>query len=184
MRRLASPAALLGLTLTAAVWLLRRQLAVVTVSGPSMRPAFQPGDRVLVRRARLGRLRPGSAVLLERPDECRGWITPRPRWPGRSRVLMIKRVAALPGDPVPDLTHPAQAFSRQPPASPGHQVPDGTFVVLGDNPGGSYDSRVFGYCPAERLLGVVVCTLPRPAVDQEGPPMMGPTRWIRPIPGR
>jgi signal peptidase I len=163
MRRLVSPAALLGLTLTAAVWLLRRQLAVVTVHGESMRPAFQPGDRVLVRRARLSRLRPGLAVLLERPAEGRGWTTPPPRWPGRSRVLMIKRVAALPGDPVPDLTHPSQAFPRPPPAAPGDRVPDGRFVVLGDNVGGSYDSRVFGYCPAVRLLGVVVCTLPRPA---------------------
>jgi signal peptidase I len=32
-------------------------------------------------------------------------------------------------------------------------------VLLGDNPDWSYDSRQFGYFPAERLLGVVVRTI-------------------------
>jgi type IV secretory pathway protease TraF len=30
------------------------------------------------------------------------------------------------------------------------------FAVLGDNSRHSYDSRAFGYCPADRLLGIMV----------------------------
>jgi signal peptidase I len=81
--------------------------------------------------------------VVERPSEASGWHPSPPHWPGRSRDWMIKRVAALPGD----LT------------AKGDRVPPGKFVVLGDNPAGSYDSRVFGYCPADRLLGVVVFVL-------------------------
>jgi Signal peptidase, peptidase S26 len=65
----------------------------------------------------------------------------------RTRDWMIKRVVALPGDPWPD--GPARGPSEQ-------AVPAGCFAVHGDNPAGSFDSRVFGYCPADRLLGVVV----------------------------
>jgi signal peptidase I len=36
--------------LTTGVWLLRRRIAVVAVTGPSMRPTLVDGDRVLVRR--------------------------------------------------------------------------------------------------------------------------------------
>ena len=35
-------------------------------------------------------------------------------------------------------------------------VPRGRFVVVGDNPADSHDSRQFGYVLAEGLLGVVV----------------------------
>jgi hypothetical protein len=65
---------------------------------------------------------------------------------GPSR-LIIKRVAAGPGDPVP----PGVAVGAEP---PGARVPTGRYVLLGDNPADSYDSRVFGYLPAEHIIGV------------------------------
>jgi signal peptidase I len=153
-----------GLTLTALTaavlaWMLRRRLAVVTVSGPSMQPAYASGDRVLVRRAGLSQLRPGAVVVVEQPGAGGRWTTPPPRWPASSREWMIKRVAALPGDTWPAEDQPAM---RLPPGATGPAspvVPAGSFAVLGDNPAGSYDSRVFGYCPASRLLGVVTRTL-------------------------
>ncbi|WP_426505658.1 S26 family signal peptidase [Dactylosporangium sp. McL0621] len=114
--------------------LLRRRFVAVTVEGLSMRPTLEPGDRVLVRRAGLGAVRPGHVVVL-----------------GASGAdLMIKRVAAVPGDPVPDLGVTGVAGSDD------RTVPPGRLVVLGDNPAFSLDSRRLGYLPGERLLGVVV----------------------------
>jgi signal peptidase I len=142
------------LALTALAWVVRRRIAVVTVVGESMQPTFHPGDRVLVRRAGLSELRPGQVVVIERPAVSGAWVTPLPRWPGRSREWMIKRVAALPGDTLPDLPlSPAMPPSK---LTAGAVVPPQNLVVLGDNPAGSFDSRQFGYWPAGRLLGIVL----------------------------
>jgi signal peptidase I len=102
-----------------AVWWLRRTLAVVTVSGISMRPTYQPGDRVLLRRVPDRALRRGQVVVVEAPPYGTG-----------TRKWLIKRVSALPGD--------------------------GTVFVLGDNPAASGDSRLHGYLPVDRVLGVVL----------------------------
>jgi signal peptidase I len=148
--------------LAAAVGVLRRQIAIVEVFGPSMEPALNTGDRVLVRRARVGDLRPGNIVVIEKPEREGGWVTRPPRWPADSREWLIKRVAALPGDPRPGALGPAVI-----PGSP--VVPADRIVVLGDNTARSLDSRDLGYIPAERLLGVMVRSL-RPAWSSSVPP--------------
>lgn len=130
----------------------RRQFTLITVTGDSMMPALVPGDRVLVRRARAGRIRCGQVVVLEIPDADGRWTDP-PHRTSRECAWMIKRVAALPGDPQPTDCLPATA------ASAGDLVPPGQLVVLGDNAPWSRDSRQFGYVPAQRLLGVVVSHL-------------------------
>lgn len=156
MRRVAADLAVAVSAVAAVVWLLRRRIAVVTVTGESMRPALASGDRVLVRRARLGQLRLGQIVVVERPGRDGTWDTPPPAWPATSRVWLVKRVAALPGDVWPREDTPSRLWSPEPPSLTGRSVPPGTFAVLGDNSLGSYDSRSFGYCPADRLLGVMV----------------------------
>jgi signal peptidase I len=123
-----------------AVLLLRRSLVVVTVFGRSMAPAYCDGDRVLVRRTSVSGIQCGQVVVFLRPDPDRR--EPR-RW-------MIKRVAALPGDPVPRHTVPALAGRTE------VVVPPDLLVLLGDNAAASYDSRQVGYFPADRLLGVAV----------------------------
>ncbi|MDQ0843512.1 MULTISPECIES: S26 family signal peptidase [unclassified Streptomyces] len=123
----------------------RRNLVVVSVEGASMEPAVRHGDRVLVRRRRLHRVRTGDIVVLEPPSDgpYRTAATAGPD----GRIWNVKRVAALPGDPLP-------------PGVPGEgQVGPGTFAVLGDNRADSIDSRHRGLFPAERLMGVVVRTL-------------------------
>ncbi|MEV7805982.1 S26 family signal peptidase [Microbispora sp. NPDC088329] len=65
-----------------------------------------------------------------------------------SRV--VKRVAAVPGDPVPDSV-PRRAGETL--------VPAGCLVLLGDNPDESLDSRHFGYVPANSMVGKVIRTL-------------------------
>ncbi|MFC6063984.1 S26 family signal peptidase [Streptomyces ochraceiscleroticus] len=74
----------------------------------------------------------------------------------RRRDWMIKRVAAIPGDPVP--RDRVAALTEV----PGDQVPPNELVLLGDNQDVSFDSRCVGYFPAERVLGTMVRPLPSP----------------------
>ena len=132
------------------VLLVRHRLAVVEVTGRSMEPALSSGDRVLVRRAGVSRLRPGMVVVVERPRPDGGWAGSPPGWPPGRQEWMIKRVTALPGD-----HRPADVPSTGSGSDDGI-VPPGMFVVLGDNAAWSHDSRMIGCVPAERLLGVML----------------------------
>lgn len=127
---------------SAAITWARRTWVLITVDGPSMQPGLRSGDRLLIRRVPADRLAAGDVVLVERPA-ANSWLAadaPVERW-------VVKRVAALPGDPVPPGSLPV-------PPPPDGRVPRGLFVLLGDNPADSVDSRLLGFCPAERILGV------------------------------
>ncbi|MGW3562310.1 S26 family signal peptidase [Streptomyces sp. NPDC000941] len=120
----------------------RRKLVVVTVDGMSMAPTMTHGDRVLVRRRRPRQVRVGDIVVLEPPSEG-PWRTAATAG-ADGRIWNVKRVVAVPGDPVP-------------PEVPGEgRVGAGALAVLGDNRADSIDSRHRGLYPAERLMGVVV----------------------------
>ncbi|MFJ8078418.1 S26 family signal peptidase [Streptomyces sp. NPDC096176] len=160
-------AAAVLLTLGAALGsLLGRRLVAVTVRGDSMQPAYQDEDRVLVRRDR--KPTRGQVVVVERPAGVAGWSEPpvATTAPGPSlarRQWLIKRVAAVPGDPVPRDRVPVLA------GSPAERVPEGSLVLLGDNQQASFDSRHVGYFPAERVLGAVVRSLPPYEATASGP---------------
>jgi signal peptidase I len=119
-------------------WLLvlRSRLLVVTVHGVSMEPTYRSGDRLLVRKAGLDRVRTGQVVVVQvdstSPDDPTG---------GR----MVKRAVGVPGDPVPPEI-----------PVPGPRVPVDSLLVLGDNLARSNDSRRLGYLPAKALIGVVL----------------------------
>jgi signal peptidase I len=143
-----------------AVVVLRRRFVVVDVEGNSMEPTVGFDDRLVVRRVRPGALRVGDIVVFERPyrDAPDGPWAWRPVAP--ERMWLIKRLAALPGDPAP---------SDVPGA--GATVPAAAVAVLGDNRDASIDSRAFGYVPVERVLGVAVRRYGQdgPVVVQERP---------------
>ncbi|WP_026215107.1 S26 family signal peptidase [Nonomuraea coxensis] len=127
--------------MAAFVMLLRRRFVLATVSGFSMAPTLLPGDRLLVRRASLSRLRVGDIVVVTPDTRMAG---PRPR-----SGYVIKRLAAVPGDRVPEhVPSPSNA-----------QVPPGWMALLGDNPDASRDSRDYGLVTQQRLVGVVVRAL-------------------------
>ncbi|MGW1073319.1 S26 family signal peptidase [Streptomyces sp. NPDC002537] len=146
----ATAVAALGLAALVA-WV--RGLVVVTVRGASMWPAFQDGDRVLVRRG--PRPAVGQVVVAERPVRGGGWPGPPVRSAAgaaevRGREWLIKRVAAVPGDPVP------RDRARSLAAVPEDRVPPGRLVLLGDNRTVSFDSQDVGYFPSDRVLGRVL----------------------------
>jgi signal peptidase I len=130
-----------------AVWL-RRTFVVVTVDGQSMEPTFTAGDRVLARRSTIGRVKTGDVVVVGDSAIRDGDL------PVGSHALIIKRVAAVPGDVIPRQTVPALA------AAPGSTVPPGKLVLLGDNPVSS-DSRQIGYFDGVWLVGRAVGRLSR-----------------------
>ena len=128
----------------------RHRLVLVTVMGSSMEPTLFSGDRVLVHRRGLAGVRRGQLVVLEPPlPDGVHLVDPasrvRHRW-------NIKRVVALPGDPVPaEVTHVEGA----------ERVPQGALVVFGDS-AMSADSRQRGFYLAADLLGVVVRRISSP----------------------
>jgi signal peptidase I len=135
----------------------RRRFVVVRVNGGSMLPTLRSGDRVLVQRVPAARLTTGVIVVIRAHQ--RGWRGSG--MPPASRGWVIKRVAALPGDLVPE---PVQA------ATLGISVvPGGMLVLMADNPNGT-DSRQWGFVPADGLLGMVVARLPADRTRTEGGP--------------
>ncbi|MEU6432243.1 S26 family signal peptidase [Microbispora sp. NPDC046973] len=126
----------------------RRRFVVVRVAGTSMVPTYRPGDRVLIRRGGRAVLRRGQVVVFRHPQPDGAGSSGRT--PGlRGTEWLIKRVAAMPGDRVPDQVAPGTH------ATPGDVVPAGRLVVLGDGPA-SRDSRHWGYLPMSEVLGVVI----------------------------
>ena len=126
----------------AALLLARRHYVLVAVTGVSMLPALHPGDRVLVRRATAG-LRPGQLVVARRPRFGRRWKDPVPA-PEQPHWL-VKRVYAVDGE-------------------------GGDLVLRGDNAAQSWDSRQWGPCPRDLVLGVVVRTFPAGPPVRKVPP--------------
>jgi signal peptidase I len=143
-----------GLTLAGAALLARRRLVAITVRGRSMEPTLYEGDRVLVLRRPLRRVRRGEIVVFEEPrPELRWGHLPAPAHRTGGREWLIKRAVALPGDPVP--AEVASAVS----VAEGAPVPADSLVVIGDGTR-SGDSRLWGFVPGDRLLGVAMARLP------------------------
>ncbi|GAB3435531.1 hypothetical protein GCM10027569_87840 [Flindersiella endophytica] len=117
-----------------------------------MEPTLFPGDRVLVHRRGIARVRRGQLVVLEPPPLDGVHRVYAGDAPVDHRPWNIKRAVALPGDPVPpSVTQVGDAEC----------VPPGALVVLGDG-AVSTDSRQRGFYLAADLLGVVMRRLDRP----------------------
>ncbi|MFD0151344.1 S26 family signal peptidase [Streptomyces sp. NPDC055721] len=131
----------------AAVWWIKRTYVAVDVDGSSMEPTLHPGARVIVRRG-AGRLKVNELVVIAQPDLVSGWPrSGRPAPRGLDEASWnIKRAVGLPGDPMP------AGSSQEGPVPPGH------IAVKGDGLYSS-DSRHYGPCPQDQILGRVVRVL-------------------------
>lgn len=131
----------------------------------SMRPTVEIDDRVLVNKLAYGIhlpfIRPylidfdgpqrGDVVVLDSPVDD---------------VVLLKRVVALPNDLVsvsggkisingveqPD-NHPIRLTEGGGKELPEQKVPDGKYLVMGDNRGESLDGRYFGFVERDRIRG-------------------------------
>jgi signal peptidase I len=127
----------------------RAAFVVVTVVGVSMLPTLRDGDRVLVARRWLRPVRRGAIVAarwqsVPVPDEERTDDGPQGPFTRRPPAWVIKRAAALGGDPVSGWE------------GGDGTVPPGAVFLLGDNATASDDSRAFGPLPMRDVVGVVV----------------------------
>ena len=136
---------LAGVAVAALGWL-RHRFLVVTVSGSSMEPTYHDGDRLLAVRRSAATLRTGQVVVADLLTRLPGLtsqsVAASLHQSGHRQV--IKRIAAVAGEPVPPGVDAAPT------------VPPGMLVLLGDNPEGSVDSRQYGYVAAEQVIGVVL----------------------------
>jgi signal peptidase I len=130
----AALAAAAALAIACALRAALRRWIIVQVRGVSMLPTLRDGQRLLARRLRSGQpLERGDLVVFRRratPDR------------GEPPVL-IKRVAAVAGDPVPRWFADMRGF-----------VPADHVVVHGDNPR-SMDSRQLGYIARAQILATI-----------------------------
>ena len=126
--------AAVGLAALAAV-AVRRSLIVVDIHGTSMEPTYPGGSRLLAVRSTAT---PRGQVVVLRHRKRSG--TPE------ASAYLIKRLAALPGDPVPENVRATVGVDV---------VPAGQCVVLGDNTD-SVDSRSWGFVPLSDIEGRVL----------------------------
>lgn len=143
--------ALEATVLAAALWLFVFQVSVV--SGHSMDPSLEPGDRLVVDKLchYWREIKRFDIVVFG----CRDT-------PG---VDYVKRVVGLPGEVLElrgaELFVNGQRVEQSFPFEPDEtwlgpiQIPEGSFFVLGDNRPRSRDSRAFGPIRKEDIKGVV-----------------------------
>ncbi|RYZ40023.1 MAG: S26 family signal peptidase [Myxococcaceae bacterium] len=121
----------------------RSRWIVVAVQGNSMSPTLRDGQRIVVRR-------------LDRPDgyarsDVVVFLMPaaqRATLGEEALPYLVKRVAAVAGDPVPDWAWEALGADGQ------TRVPLGKVVVSGDNVI-SQDSRQLGYIDERSIIAIV-----------------------------
>lgn len=111
---------------------------VVQVHGDSMSPTYHDGDRVLARTNRPTVIATGDVVVFR----CK--ISPV-QASDRSPAMLMKRVAAKAGDPIPLAMQSACGTGR---------VPRGLFLVAGDAKS-SLGSTQIGFVDSSDVLGVV-----------------------------
>lgn len=143
------------------------------VPSGSMLPTVHEGDRILVNKLAFGLRVPLSQLwLTEHAAPARGDVVVLAS-PDDGTVL-LKRVVALPGDRVE--VRSGEVFLGGLPAPRAHairrddgggadfgprRVPDGEYLVLGDNRGNSRDGRSFGFVPRSAILGRAVAVYAR-----------------------
>jgi signal peptidase I len=126
----------------------------------SMEPTLQINDRLVIEKISYTFNPPqhGDIVVFWPPDS----LTP----PGQRRDAFIKRIVGLPGDVVEVRDGQvirngevlSEPYIKAPPDylwGP-EEVPEASYLVLGDNRNSSYDSHAWGFVPQENIIGRAV----------------------------
>ena len=127
------------------------------VPSDSMTPTLQVGDRLFVRRDQPYQPRVGDVIVFAPPPAV------AQRSAAAASTLFVKRLIGLPGQQIAvaqgqilvDGQVLAEPYQPSPPTyqwGP-ERVPPDSYFVLGDNRDFSDDSHIWGYLPADNLLG-------------------------------
>jgi signal peptidase I len=146
--------AVIVVLVAAGLYVARRRLLVIDVVGNSMSPTYASGDRLLVRRTR--RARTGDVVIAHHQEGGHRDARTEPL----ATTWLVKRMAALPGEAVPEPVLAAVDGQRS--------VPAGMAVLLGEDEA-SADSRTWGFVPLADIAGVVVTRLTRVSDTESSP---------------
>lgn len=123
------------------------------VDGESMFPTLHHGDRLLVNKIgyRLSEPKPGDVVVVEDPANPRRQLIKRVIAIGGETVEVRNHVVFIDGKPLEEqFVHPFSVhFSDVKPV----KVPEGYVYVMGDNRGGSLDSRALGPIQVSKVEG-------------------------------
>jgi signal peptidase I len=152
----------IGLALVA-----RAAVHIYAIPSASMAPTLAVGDQVVVTRYWTGTPERGHVIVF--------------RSPLQADELMVKRVIGMPGDLVDSRlghvrvgTHTlAEPYLLRQAASGAIQsqiVPAGCYFVMGDNRENSYDSRSWGFVPADQVVGrarLILWSSPREHANDE-----------------
>jgi len=145
-------------------------------------PDFGKGDRVFVNKWIYGIRFPFMNKRLWHGQSPKRWdiVVFKTVEPNARHGTLVKRVVGLPGEhiqihdgrvwvngealEIPDFLPKGQVYTDPPGAKYGilpnpeySQVPEGHYLVLGDNSGNSRDGRYFGWLPNENIVGRVAC---------------------------
>lgn len=154
----------LSIIFTCAIFLIRKRVMLVTVSGDSMYPTFWEGDRLLVLKYRSShRYQIGQIVVAHPPYPPGEW----------RKKLYVKRLVGLPGDKVVvspenlnNQIHVTEANSIDAMGNHIWRLSDTHCFIQGDSYW-SEDCRAWGPIPVQLLVGTVCLKLPRRADSTE-----------------
>lgn len=156
------------LALATGAFFIRQLLGIVNVSGSSMAPVLEDGDRLLVWRCSLMRRLPKNRIVVVDASKIptassEDHPTPRQRFP---KEFFVKRVIGLPMEAV--IIQPSM-LNRQTPVhhsavrdSKGNliwHIPSNHYFVKGYAPS-SIDSVTWGPIPASSIVGIFLWRLP------------------------
>lgn len=152
------------LTLSLSCFLfMRNGFLIVTISGQSMFPTLQHGDRILVARRWLsGRPRKGQIIVFGELDVLNGNTR------DAAHMYYVKRVVALGGESWTTLVCPRPQAQKgeteyitnqAPPYLQTWSIPPAHVFVCGDNAELSVDSRTWGPLPLRVVRGMLLLKL-------------------------
>lgn len=134
------------------------------IPSKSMVPTLQVDDRLIVDKVSYYFKNPqrGDIIVFMPPDEA-SVVCTGPQAPQTNKDAYIKRIIGLPGDTVE--VKQGQVLINGNPLKEGYveevpdyqygprTVPQGSYLVLGDNRNNSCDSHYWGFVPRENIIG-------------------------------
>ncbi|WP_017306187.1 signal peptidase I [Spirulina subsalsa] len=141
------------------LWL-NQQVEMFVIPSGSMQPTLQVNDRILVRKSKNYQPQVGDIIVFEAPDFVKAMD---PLSHPDDTVYYVKRVMGTPGQRIEVLNGVVyinnQAIAERYVTAPANyniaaqRVPEDKYWVLGDRRNDSFDSHVWGFLPADLVIG-------------------------------